>query len=216
MNLFATMTLDADRFNGPMGRSVLGLNSLMGGLRGIIAPLAAVTAGIVGAAGAVGLLQKSSSEAAGIEDLQTSFVTLLGSVGDARDRISELEQFAASTPFQIQGIAAASRTLETLTRGSLSTGDGLRMVGDLAAATNQPFQDLAVHVGRLYDGLQSGRAVGESLSRLQELGIISGDVRGEIEVLQKEGAKGDEVWGVAAAAFGRFAGEIADRGTSMG
>ncbi len=44
-------------------------------------------------------------------------------------------------------------------------------------------------IGRLYDGLQSGRPVGEAMMRLQELGVISGDTRNQIENLQKSARK---------------------------
>ncbi len=146
-----------------------------------------------------------------MEDFQTSFVTLLGSIDAAKQRMQDLVKFADTTPFELPEVAQASRVPETLTRGALATGEGLRMVGDVAAATQQPFGDLAVSVGRLYDGLQSGRQVGEALMRLQELGVMTGDVRGKIEALQATGKKGDEVWKVAAAAFGRFAGEMERR-----
>jgi hypothetical protein len=56
--------------------------------------------------------------------------------------------------------------------------------------------------------LDSGRPVGEALSRLQELGAISGETRGEIEKLQKEGKKGKEVWSVAEQALSRFSGSM--------
>lgn len=211
MKLAARMTLDNSGFTGPLSSANAGMGSFLRSATRLIAPLALVAAGILGVSSALGAVTRASSAAATLEDLETSFVTLLGSTEAAGERIEELSDFAASTPFQIEGIAQASRVLETLTRGALSTGDGLRMVGDLAAATGQPFQELSVHVGRLYDGLQSGRAVGESLARLQELGIITGETRGEIEALQKEGAKGDAVWSVAAASFERFSGEMERR-----
>lgn len=147
-------------------------------------------------------------KAAEMETLETAFIPLLGSAKAAEDRLAELAAFAAATPFEMPEIANASRTLETLTRGALSTGEGLTLVGDVASGTNKPFSEIAVTVGRLYDGLDSGRPVGEAMMRLQELGVISGDVRGKIEGLQKEGKKGAEVWNVAEEALGRFSGSM--------
>ena len=120
--------------------------------------------------------------------------------------MAELADFAAHTPFQLPGIAAASRTLESLTDGALSTGDGLRLVGDAASAQNTPIEEMAVTIGRLYSGLDSGRPVGEAMQRLQELGAISPDVRAKLEKLQAEGKKGSEVWQVAAEELARFSG----------
>lgn len=141
-----------------------------------------------------------------LQTMETQLAVLLGSVAKAKERLADLEQFAASTPFELPGIVQASRTLEVFTKGALSQGDALRMVGDAASASNQPIEELAVWFGRLYDGLQSGRPVGEALMRLQELAVISGEARGKIEDLQKAGAAGDAVWGVVTSALEKYAG----------
>lgn len=103
-----------------------------------------------------------------IEDIQTSFTTLLGK-GGAKARMGELSKFAAQTPFDLPEVARASKVLENLTGGALSTGQGLRMVGDVAAATNTNFSEVAVTVGRLYQGLRDGAPVGEAAARMTEL-----------------------------------------------
>jgi hypothetical protein len=197
------------------GRSIRsafqGLASLPGkalGSMGGALPLAGMIGGIGGIAGAIGLAMASIDKAANMETLETAFAPLLGGADKAKARIAELAKVAAATPFELPEIARASRVLETLTRGALSTGIGLRMVGDVAAGTGAPFEELAMWIGRLYDGLQSGRPVGEALMRLQELGIVSGNVRGRIEALQKSGAAGPAIWAEAEAALGRFSGSM--------
>jgi hypothetical protein len=149
----------------------------------------------------------ATGQAAELETLETAFTPLLGSADAAKDRIAELSRFAASTPFELPEIAKASKVLETLTKGALATGDGLRLVGDVASATNQPFEEVATTIGRLYDGLQSGRPVGEAMQRLQELGAVSGDTRAQIEALSKEG-KNTEAWLLAEDALNRFSGSM--------
>ncbi len=131
-----------------------------------------------------------------VENLETEFKVLLKSADDARGRIKELAKFAESTPFEMKQVAQASKILETFTKGALSTGDALRTVGDAAAITaEKDFANLAMWVGRAYDGLQNNRPVGEAMMRLQELALVSGEARGQIEKLQKE-AKGKEAWNV--------------------
>ncbi len=168
-----------------------------------------VGAGLGGIGAGLALTMKSIGGAANMEGLETSFAPLLGGADKAQARIQELAQFAAATPFELPEVAKASRVLEVLTKGALSTGAGLTMVGDVAATTQQPFEELAQWIGRLYDGLQSNRPVGEALARLQELGVVSGDVRSRIEEMQESGAAGNEVWQVAAGALGRFSGAMA-------
>ncbi|BET67211.1 hypothetical protein ASA1KI_21290 [Opitutales bacterium ASA1] len=191
------------------GLALGGLGGL--GSVGMLGGIAATVAALGGFTLAVGGVRRAVGAASEMEDFETSFITLLGSAEAARDRMAELAQFGHETPFDLPEVVAASRVLETLTRGALSTGEGLRMVGDIAANTGQPFAEIAMWVGRLYDGLQNGRPVGEALMRLQELGIVTGDVRARIEGLQQAGKRGDEVWSVAANAFGRFAGEMERR-----
>lgn len=166
--------------------------------------LSAVTDSI---AGIGSTFTSAINKASELETLETAFTPLLGSADAAKDRIAELSRFAASTPFELPEIAKASKVLETLTKGALATGDGLRLVGDVASATNQPFEEVATTIGRLYDGLQSGRPVGEAMQRLQELGAVSGDTRAQIEALSKEG-KNTEAWLLAEDALNRFSGSM--------
>lgn len=162
---------------------------------------------ITEAIGKVGAIMKAAlAPSVEMEKLTVQFGVLLGTTEDAKKRMEELAKFVETTPFELQSVAKASKTLETLTKGALSTGPGLRLVGDAAAAADVPMEELSVTIGRLYDGLQSGRAVGESMARLQELGLLSGETRGELEKLQKEGKKGDEVWNVAAKSLGQYGG----------
>jgi len=152
-------------------------------------------AGLAGAAG-LGLLSKSViNVGTEFESLHLQFETLLKDTGAATHRMQELAKFADTTPFQLAEIAKASKILQTLGGTALATGDGLRMVGDAAAISDENIADLAVHVGRAYSGLAANRPIGESSARLQELGLVSGEVRNRIESLQQQ-ARGTEAWGV--------------------
>lgn len=193
---------------GGIGRSISTATMVFAPMAGLALALGPVGAAAIGVASGFSAIGKSISAAAETQSLQMSFVTLLGSADAARKRMAELTKFAASTPFDIPGVTRASKVLETLTKGALSTGSGLRMVGDAAAVSGEPMQALAVHIGRLYDGLMNGRPVGEALMRLQELGLISSQTRGQIEALQKSGAKGGAVWSLAASDLMRFSGEM--------
>lgn len=204
------LDLDTSPFTGGISAA----RASLGGFQAFsVGAMAAVGAAITGAALALKGLQAvwteaqaAVGEAANRETMQTAFIPLLGSAKAAKDRMAELADFAAHTPFQLPEVATASRTLETLTDGALSTGQGLTMIGDVASGTNTPFEELAVTIGRLYSGLDSGRPVGEAMQRLQEIGAITPGVRAKLEKLQAEGKKGSEVWRVAAEDLARFSG----------
>ncbi len=158
-------------------------------------------------------LHKVIEASAAAEDYRTVFGVLLGSAEKASKRMKELLNFANARGLRLTTVAEASRTLETLTRGALSTGKGLEMVGNIAAGTNTQFEDMAVTVGRLFDAMRTGQGGGESLMRLQDLGAITGQQRRRISALgqAKFGAEG---WREAQAALSKFDGMMTARSTN--
>lgn len=204
---FAKNPLQASFVAGMMGaRKAISLSSsavtrLASGIR-IGATIATVAGTAI--AGVFALVAKSAiGAAAEAETFATSFEVLLGSASAAKQRMAELAKFANTTPFELPEVAAASRTLETLTKGALSTGKGLTLVGDLAAGTNTRFEEIAVTVGRLYDAIRSGRTAGESLNRLQEVGGLTN--RSKIEGLITAGRTA-EAWKEAQSQLSRYSG----------
>ncbi len=160
----------------------------------VLGPLSLISGALLGVIGTVKLLigstemlGKGMNKLRSMETIKTQFQPLLGGAAAAQERLEELYTFAATTPFQMEEIAEASKTLQVLTKGALATGDGLRMVGDAAAVAGQSMQSVAFHVGRLYDGLQSGSPIGEASMRLQEMGLISGEARRKIDASRQAG-----------------------------
>lgn len=183
-----------------------GLQSQLAGGIGTVSRMATAVLSLAAAYGAVRGAVATLAPSIETEQFETQLAVLLGGFDKAEERIRDLQGFNKATPFELPELVQASKALETLTQGALASGDGLRMVADVAVATGQPFQELAIHVGRAYDGLNNGRPVGEALMRLQELGVVSGATRSKIEALQKTGAEGKEVWVVLAKEFERFRG----------
>jgi hypothetical protein len=161
--------------------------------KSLLSPFAALTAllgtgALVG--GLVSFVKGSSAAASSVESLTTQFTTLLGSATAAKDRMEEITKFAASTPFEIQELAATSKLLEVMGGKLISTGDGLRLVGDAAAMAGQPIQEVGLHIGRLFSAITSGTSAGESVNRLQELGLITGATKIKFEELAAAQKKG--------------------------
>lgn len=152
------------------------------------------------------VISKPIGVAGEFEQYEVQFEVLLGGIAEARERINELSEFAAKTPFEFPEIIRASRQLEVMTNGAISTGEGLRLLGDTAAGVGVPIDELAMWFGRLYDSIQSGRPAGEAMMRLQELGAMSGETRGEIERLMSQNADAAEVWDYFTESMGRFDG----------
>lgn len=145
-------------------------------------------------------------EAFKFETVTLQFSILMGSMDKARDRMKELAKFAAETPFEMEGIAKASRTLHVFSEGALGDAGSLRLIGDAAAATGQDLADLSFWVGRAYSMIKGGQPFGEAAMRLQEMGIMTPQARAKMEELQAAGAKTSEVWGVLVNKMDEFSG----------
>ena len=197
MALTVRIRADATQFR----RTIAGVEVQASGLAGVIGKLATSNIAFgaalsVAAAGAVALgaglafIKDASGKAAGIESLTMQFETLLGSAEKAGERMAEIKKFAASTPFEVANLSETSKLLQTLGGDMLATGEGLRMVGDAASIAGQPIQEVGLHIGRLFNAITSGISAGESVARLQELGLMTGKVKLEFEALADAQEKG--------------------------
>ena len=158
---------------------------------------------------AVAFRDMTIGAAAGMETLVTQFTPLLKSASAAKERMRELEDFAIGTPFDLEDLVAANKTLETLTRGALSGEKGMTMVGDAAAVSGVSFESAARNIARLYDNLMNGRAPGFAAMRLAELGLITGNTRNKLEDFNASGVSGEKVWKVVADELARTSGAMA-------
>lgn len=140
------------------------------------------------------------------QNIETAFEVLLGSAEAAKQRVEELTTFAGQTPFSRDDIYEASRVLQVFTGNALSTGEGLRLVGDIAAGTQKDFNSVALWVGRLYDAMASGQPVGAMASALQEMGALSGEARLRLEKLAESGGDISRKWPLVTQEFAQFDG----------
>lgn len=209
MNLAATLGLNSLPFVNSLNAAGAGLAGFKGMLGGLLGPLAAVTGGLASVAGVTALLRSSVNAAANMENLEGSFATLLGSASAAKQRMKELADFASSTPFELNGVAQASKLLQAFTGPALSTGEGLRLVGDAAAAVGQPLEAVSMWFGRLYSGLKDGQPLGEPIQNLTQLGLISSDARKALMNLQGQALDSAAIMKVLGDAFGANGGAMA-------
>lgn len=194
-------------FQGLAGKVGGSIKSMMGSMARIIG----VTAGV---AGALKLFTSSIKSAFEFERYEVQFKVLFGSLEKAKQHIAELKNFSASTPLEFGDIAQASRTLIVMTNGVMGAKESLELVGDAATATGANIGELATWVGRAYGAIKSGRPFGEAAQRLMELGIITPDVRAEMEKLQAEGATNAEVWAKLQESMEKYKGGMEELSTT--
>ncbi|MFS8300892.1 transglycosylase SLT domain-containing protein [Bacillus altitudinis] len=208
-----------DRFTAPVRGAVSFANTHLGRtytttikvldlitkpLRGIVSAVTS-TLGLLGVgAGATGGIVVPLKMVADRQNMTTAFETLLGSRGKADARLDELTAFAGQTPFTRDEIFESSRVLQVFTGNALSTTEGMKLVGDVAAGVQRPFSEVALWMGRLYDGIKSGRPIGDATAALQEMGAISGDAKGKLEKLAKSGKDINKTWPEVTKEFGKY------------
>ena len=140
-----------------------------------IKSLKKLAVGAASTAAAIALIGKSFQfvigEAIKIEDLQTQLIAFTGSAEAAADQIDRLAEFAGSTPFQLDELARANRTL--LAFGSTTEGsiEELRQLGEASAATGADIGELARIFGQID---AAGKLTGERFLQLVERGINIG------------------------------------------
>lgn len=116
---------------------------------------------------AVGVKQTVTA-AADLETLTASFVSITGSAAKAGETVRGLVKFAADTPFQLPGIAAASRQLIVAKGSTEGLHDTLGMLGDIASTAQIPLNELAA----IYSKAQNkGKIQAEELNQISERGI---------------------------------------------
>lgn len=148
---------------------------------------------------------------ANLEQQTIAFKKLLGSMEAAETRMASLEKLSQRTPNRLEDVIKASRSLEIFTRGAMSTEEWLVLVGDTAAGTAQRIEDVAFWVGRLYSSLETGDPIGEATMRLMEMGIITGDVRKELENV----SNAKEGMAVLSRVFNRYAGSMEEQADTL-
>lgn len=190
-----------------------GITGLLGGISQLGFGIFGLQQTFNGLKGAIGGLFSSN---VGFEQMEVQFKVLLGSADAAKARMNELAIFAKDTPFELPNVVKASKVLQTFGGDALATGQGLTLVGDVAAGVGVNIDELAMWFGRLYDGLKSGRPVGEAMMRLQELGAVSGTTRSQIEAMQAAGVDGEVVWQTFAGSMGKYSGMMKEQSQTVG
>ena len=138
--------------------------------------------GVVGANLITGAFSKFASAASGafsviaentilIETLTTEMTTMTGSAEKAAEVMAKLTNFAATTPFQLEGIANAAKKLIAFGFEADSITDKLQRIGDVAAGSGADLGEVALIFGQVK---AASKLTGERLLQFQERAIPIG------------------------------------------
>ena len=116
----------------------------------------------------IGVGAAAIKAASDLETLETSFVSLAGGAGQAAKLVSELNDFTAKTPFQLEAVGTAARQLIAAGTPISEVKDQLQFLGDVAATSGSSIDEIAA----IFSKVQAkGKVELESLNQLAERGI---------------------------------------------
>ena len=157
-------------------KAAAGIGLLAGSMTTLAIVGATVVTGLAALAFGFFKIGKAGVQAIGqMQMLEIQFSNLLKNSSGAKDHIEKLADFAASTPFQLPGLAQASRYLLMFGGEALATEENLRKFGDAAAGTSAPIEEVGMWIGRAYSSIQSGQPFGDASRRLMEMGVLSAE-----------------------------------------
>lgn len=160
-------------FSGLMGK-IGGIKQGLGSIASFATgPFAVALAGAGAGAGVAGMVALSAQ----LEQTETQFKTLLGSSDAAKKKIDELQSFAASTPFQFNGLAESAKTLLAFGTSNEQVVPTLKVLGDVAAASGNQVGELANIYGKVK---ARGSLMTEQLDQFNERAIPVGSKLAEM------------------------------------
>lgn len=124
------------------------------------------------------------------QQLEVAFKTMLGSEDKANALMQQLVKTAATTPFDLQGVANGAKQLLAYGENVENVNDDLIRLGNIASALSQPIGDLVylygttMTQGRLYTqdlNQFTGRGIPMIRELAKEFGVAENEVRGLVE-----------------------------------
>jgi tape measure domain-containing protein len=138
-----------------------------------------VMKGVIGGQAVVGAFKKLgraassvfgtiANEAIKLEQMEVQFQVLTKSTAKAQQHLEDLQEFAATTPFQLEGIAKSSQVLLAFGFELDDIVPKLQAIGDVAAGSGQDLKEIALIFGQVK---AASKLTGERLLQLKERGI---------------------------------------------
>ena len=129
------------------------------------------------------------------QQLEVAFKTMLGSEDKANALMQQLVKTAATTPFNLQGVANGAKQLLAYGENVENVNDDLIRLGNIAAGLSQPLGDIVylygttMTQGRLYT-TDLNQFTGRGIPMIRELAKVFGVAEGEVKSLVEAGKVG--------------------------
>ena len=125
----------------------------------------AITAAGTAIGGLAGIATKYNSQ---MEDYFANFTVLLGSATKAANHVEDLKKFAAKTPFEMTGLADASKQLLSFGINVDDIMPDLQMLGDISLGNQERFKGFALVFAQV---ASAGKLTGQDLMQFINQGF---------------------------------------------
>ena len=122
----------------------------------------------IGGVGLKGMITNTVKLGAEMQNTRLAFETMMGSARKGNALIAMLEQFADVTPYDNDEVIKSGRMLLNVGVATEELVKKLTMIGDIAAGTQQPLQDMVAIYAK---AANKGKVQAEELAQLSERGV---------------------------------------------
>lgn len=151
-----------------------------------------------------GSLDAALRKLAKMQELQKVFAPLVGGAAQAKKRVAELANLAASRNLRFESVADAAKNLMVMSRGALGSAKDLDKLADMALVTGESITDLADVSARLHSTLREGMGISGVTEEMRAMSMISSVAAEKLTDLQRAGATMGQVLEEAAKAQDDF------------
>lgn len=220
-NGFVSAARQAENASKNMGKSVTNEGKALDDMfKKLAGGMATMAAGLSASA----LTKKIFDIRSEFQQLEVAFTTMLKSKEKADKLMSEATEFAATTPFDLKGVAAGIK--QNLAYGaSVDTViDEMRMLGDVAAGVSMPLNDLVYLYGTLRTSgkvatIDIRQFAGRGIPIYEELAKVLGVAKNEVAGLVTAGKVGfadiEQAFKNMTSAGGMFANLMANQSKTL-
>jgi len=167
--------INASQFNAAIGsieRQLAGLtetaNKEAGAIDSLVRKSATAIAAYASFAAATNFVSDIVRVRGEFQQLEVAFETMLGSKQKADQLLAEITEFAATTPFELKDVAAATKQLLAFGISSDKVKDTLRSLGDISSGIGAPLGEIAYLFGTIKT---QGRAMTVDVRQFAQRGI---------------------------------------------
>jgi len=212
-DLIVRLSMENGKFNSSVKSVDTKLKKTGNRIKKVKKETAFLSKGLLLAAGSLFVVGRAFTsmfkKAAAFEQLNVAFATFLGSAEKGKKAIQELEQFSIVTPFTVDQVNKAGKTLLAFGIEAKKLVTTLGFLGDVAAGTGVPLEQIALVFGQIQS---TGRLMGQDLLQLVNAGFnplqsISAKTGRSMKDLKKDMEKGAISFEMVETAFKDATGE---------